>query len=287
MTKFIVTAKSDAEMQEVRRSIATAAGLMKELMGVANNAAWIVCLEARDHLSKLPSWNRRVTGGHAVSKVFKRVMDAFHAYERRLIYDEETRFFDLRDMPERTRRFYGDITNREYYDFWAATGGSTYERTRPLITSLWNKYRLALLHGGIEWADDAAWGLCAMSCLNSAVTIYRQSITMIHNEFNLPVRGLEDGFRNFSLYPIARMWDKALAAAIPECVKLEISDTDGKNIEAGIRQVMEAWTEGNAIYDDMEKTLRDCGEDVMRTKGFIEKSINDVQQLRKWHNECE
>lgn len=272
---------------ELWRAIASAAGLMKELMGVANNAAWLVCLDAYDKLKAIPQWNRPVKGGHKVNYYFKLVFKAFKDYERRLIYDEQYRFFDLKDMPERTRKVYGDISNSEYYEFWASIGGSTYVRTKPLVTSLCNKYRLALIHAGIKDEDalTVAWGLTAMMCLNSAVTIYEQSLDMVSENFHLPRKSLAINFRYFSLKEIARLWSSAMEVAFPLAYHMPVSDTDGRNLEMGIRQLMEAWTDGNGIYDDMEKTLRDCGEDVMKSKGYIKKSIDEVEQLRKWHNE--
>lgn len=285
--KFKVMVKTNSrDRKELERAFASAAGLMKQIMGVANNAAWLVALDARDCLSALPSWNRTAKGGRTVAQGFKRVFDAFHAYERKLIYGG-IRFFDLADMPERTRKMYGNVSNREYYDFWAAIGASSYQRTRPLVTSLWNKYRLALIRGGIDdsTAETAAWGMCAEACLNSAVVIYHQCIRMVHENFHLPLSVLEPNFQPFCLKDIVKLWDDAMQAALPSIFKVEISNTDAANINDGIRQVMEAWTNGDDIYDDMEQTLEECGEDVMKTKGYIKKAIDDVEQLRRWHDE--
>lgn len=289
MSKYRVTINQRRQpTPELYRAMASAAGLMKELMGVANNAAWFVCLDARDELRKLPNWKQRVSGGKTVEQNFKRVVSAFHAYERALIWDDEFRFFDVKDMPERTRRMYGEnITNRDYYDFWASIGGSTYVRTRPLVTSLWNKYRLALVHGGTdeERAKIVAWGMCALACLNSAVLIYDMSLDMVSETFHLPKPPLESCFQKFSLKNIAKLWDDAARLAAPKEFAMPLSETDDKNIDAGIKQIMEAWTNGDDIYDDMQKTLEDCGEDVMRSQGFVKKAIKEVQQLRQWHDE--
>lgn len=286
MSRYKITIRQRPQpTPQLEREVASAAGLMKELMAVANNAAWFVCLDARDELKKLPNWNQRVSGGQTVKANFKRVVNAFHAYERALIWDDEFRFFDIKDMPERTRRMYGNISNREYYDFWSAIGGTTYVRTRPLVTSLWNKYRLALVHGNIENADIVAWGMCALACLNSAVIIYDMSLDMVSETYRLPRQPLAQCFKKFSLKDIAKLWDDAARLASPKAFATPLSETDDKNIDMGIRQIMEAWTDGDKIYDDMEKTLEDCGEDVMKSQGFVRKAIAEVQQLRKWHDE--
>lgn len=272
-------------MEQLTKEWATAAGLMKELMGVANNAAWLVILDAREELRELPNWKQRVSGGMTVAQNFQRAIEAFHAYEKALLWDDEFGYFDLQNMPEHTRKMYGDISNRDYYDFWCAIGGSTYSRTRPFVTSLWNKYRLALEHDGISNADTIAWGMCGIACLNAAVTIYSMSLDMIHEQFHIDLALLRKVFRKFSLTDVEKLWEDACKLAFPKAFSAPMSDTDGQNVEMGIRQIMEQWTDGDKIYDDMEKTLEECGEDVMKTQGFVKKAITEVQQLRKWHDE--
>lgn len=288
--KYDVKVKSKIQISpDLERRCASAAGLVKEIMGVANNAAWLVALDAYDKLKQLPNWKQRVKGGHTVAQNFKRVFDAFHDYEKRLIYDQYFRYFDLSDMPEKTRRMYGNISNREYYEFWAAIGASSYSRTRPLVTSLWNKYRVALIRSKLDdkTADIAGWGMCAEACLNSASNIYHQCLKMVNEEFELPLKALELNFYYFDLKDIAKLWDDAMQSALPKIYDTEISETDGANISDGIRQIMEAWTNGDDIYDDMEQTLEECGEDVMRTRGYIQKSIDEIRELREYHDELE
>ena len=37
--------------------------------------------------------------------------------------------FHLDDLEPSVRRKYGDITDREYYDFWASTGSQAYQQS--------------------------------------------------------------------------------------------------------------------------------------------------------------
>lgn len=287
--QFRVGVKSkQVPLKGLYRALLAASGLMKELMGVANNAAWLVCLDAYDELKKLPNWRKRTKGGDTVAQCFRKVFKEFHSYERNLIYDTEFGFFDIKGFSENVRRMYGDITNREYYDFWASIGSSTYVRTRPFISSLQNKYRLALIHGGIdeETAKLIGWGMCACGCLNSAVTIYYTSLDMIHEEFGLPRNALDMDFHMFNLKDVSKLWEDAVRAASPKCFSVELSDVDDKNVNDGLKQIMSEWTEGKGIYDDMEKTIRDCGEDVMKSQGFIKKAIDEINDLRKSHEKA-
>lgn len=272
---------------DVRRRLTAAAGLMKELMGIANNAAWYACLDAHDQLKALPNWKQRVKGGKTVEENFNAARKAFKAYELRLVYDEQMRFFDVRDMPENTRRMYGErLTNREYYEFWQSTGATAYGRTRPLVTSLWNKYRLALIRNGFEKdAGTMAWGMCGCACLFSAVTVFRQAIRMIHDEYRFSERPLARMFDAFNMEPVARAWVSACESAFPKAMAAELSETDDSNIAMGIEQLQLAWTEGQNIYDDIENTLAECGDDVMRTHGFVDKAVKEVRKIKKIHEE--
>lgn len=267
---------------KLERQLASAAGLVKEVMGVANNAAWLICVDAYDRMRTLPNWKARHKG-------FRRALDEFKAYERRLIWDDNYRFFDLRDMPEATRKMYGDISNREYYEFWAAVGGSAYDRTKAFVSSLQNKYRLALLHNGVAegTAVPLAWGSAAFACLNCAVEIYSTCLDTVANQFALPRGRMDACFHLFSLGTVSRLWGCALKDCDPVAFAGELSVTDGKNVQQGIEDIMLLWTDGPAIYDDMEKTLRECGEDVMRTKGCIRKAIAEVEGMREIHNQTE
>lgn len=271
-------------VEGVRKALLSASGLMKELMGVANNAAWLVCLDAHDELKKLPNWKRQVKGGSTAEKDFQRVFKEYDAYERKLISNDNG-FFDIKGFPEKVRKMYGDITSQDYYDFWTEIGGSSYKRTRPFICSLQNKYRLALIHAGIDdnTAKIIAWGKCASACLDSAIIIYEMSIDMIDQEFGIPSDILDLDFQGFNLKNVAKLWKGAMRTASPECDAAEISDLDRKNIENGLQQITEKWTEGSGIYDDLEKAIRDCGEDVLSSKKSIINAIKDVRKLREVH----
>lgn len=275
--------------EQIGKDWSAATTLVKEMMGVCNNAAWLICLDARDKLMALPNWEQQVSGGRTVEQSFKRVFNAFHAYERNLIYDDYHGFFDLKGMTENVRRRYGDISNREYYDFWAATGSATYTRMKPFVTSLWNKYRLALIHGGIpdKRAEICAWGLAGVACLNTAVNIHRITLDMISDEYHISRALLERHYKCFSLSDIAKLWEDALLDAMSKEYHTPISDTDSENINMGLGQIYDSWIQGDKIYDDMEKTLEECGEDVMKSKGFIKKAIAEVRQLKQWHYEAE
>lgn len=265
---------------DLAHKLSAASGLMKELMGVANNAAWNVCLDAKDQIKTLPNWKQRVKGGKTIEEYFNLVTKEFEdVYEHQLI-NSVNGFFDLQGMPDDVKNLYGDITNREYYDFWCAIGGSTHNRTRFLVTSLCNKYRLALVHGDIKDAEVKAWGMTGIAVLTAAVNIYEMSLDMIHDEFKIPRKALELNFHLFSLRDVKKRWESAVRAAMPEAIAVELSETDDKNIDIGLTQLYQAWTNGPSIYSDMEKTLKACGDDVMKSRKCVREAIKEVEKLR-------
>lgn len=139
------------QYEELLSAIRGASALVKIMMGPANNAAWTVCLHAHDKAKTLLQYR------HEVKRAFTQSLDAWAAYERELLHDQRNRFFCLKDMSEKTRKTYGNITDREYYEFWAGTGGEMYVRTAPLITALQHKCKRILDSRGIANADALAW----------------------------------------------------------------------------------------------------------------------------------
>ena len=105
---------------ETVKRMASSAAVVKLICGVANNAAWMVVLDAHDHAKRCRGYR------HGVKHQFKAAIQALKDYERRLLYAEENRMFHLADMSEKVRKKYGDISDREYYDFWASMGGAAY-----------------------------------------------------------------------------------------------------------------------------------------------------------------
>lgn len=263
-------------------------GFVKEMMGICNNAAWCISLDAYDELKKLPNWKSQVKGGWTVAECFKRVFDEYHRYERRLIYDTKYGLFDVKNFPEEARRKYRDnVTNRDYYDHWASLGATTYYRMRPLVTSLQNKFRLALEHQGIKKdVDIKAWGMTAYNCINMAVYIYGETIKVAADIFHINPSRLATAFDMFSLRNVLKLWGDACDAAFPDASFTKFSELDQKNVYIGLTQIGESWSEGKQIFGDMKRTTIETGEDVFRTKGFMLKEAEKIQEhLDDWEKE--
>ena len=255
--------------------MSSCAALVKTVCGVANNAAWMCCLDAHDKI-KLHS-----RYAFSTKRAYKIAFDEFHRYERSLVYESNNRMFHLADMPPEIRVVFGDITDREYYEFWAACGAQAYMKTRPLITSLVNKYRLGLLHLGASEAELLAWPMAALACLNMAVGIHHDILWPLPPHFTLRENVVRSVFSKFSLRRVAWTWSKAVKLTDPAIYSLEFNKTDYKNIHQGIEQLMEAWTEAEVLYQSRLETIATYDE-IFRTKAEQKKAMRETRAMQQY-----
>lgn len=260
---------------ELAGQLSSCAALVKTVCGVANNAAWMCCLDAHDKIKRHSRY------AHNTKRQYKIAFEEFHHYERSLVYASNNRMFHVADMPPETRQVFGDITDREYYEFWAACGAQAYMNTRPLITSLVNKYRLALLHLGASEAELLAWPMAALACLNLAVGIHHNILWPLPPRFTLRENVVRSIFHKFSLKRVALAWSKAVQLTDPETYSLEFNTTDCKNIHQGIEQLMEAWTEAEVLYQSRRETIATYDE-IFRTKAEQKKAMRETRVMQHY-----
>ena len=259
--------------EETVKLMGNAAAVVKLICGVANNAAWLTVLEAHDHARRCPNYR------HEVKHKFKNAIQSLRDYERNLIHTSENRMFHLADMSERVRKKYGNITDREFYDFWAGMGAAAYEKTKPLLTSLQNKYKLSLEREHIPEAYNVAWVMVGMATLELAVHMYAKAIDECVNGYQLPRKVVERVFNQFSLARPSKLWRQALIALCPGCENVKPSELDERNIEMGLVQLTEAWIDPTMLYNSTMDTVAEYSE-VFRTKGEMKKSLREIAEVR-------
>ena len=259
--------------EELTKKMVAASSVVKLVTGIGNNAAWMIVLEALDHARQC----RRYRG--QVKHLFKRCILMFHDYERRLIYASENRMFHLADMTPNIRKKYGDITDRQYYELWAATGTEAYTKTRPLQTSLWNKYRLSLIKHGVKDAEHVAWVMTAMAALELAVSLYREAIKDCHVGMGIQNNILEKVFGQFSLHRINKTWMEAMTALAPDTEGYELDTIEERNIQNGLQQLCDAWIGTNTIFGSTMAAVEEYGE-VFRTKGEQKKALREIATVK-------
>lgn len=261
--------------EEATQRFVSAASFFKLTLGIANNAAWMVALEALDHVRTLNHYR------HAVKLEWKQVTQKYHDYEQRLLSASNFRLFHLNDMPAEARRLYGNISDREYYDFWCASGSEAYKQTRPLITSLWNKHRLCLINHQVPHEEEIAWALCANDALDIAAQLYDHALNDCFQQSQLPKHLLKIAFAQLSFSPIATAWRNALVMTEPRVPRMEaeLTSTEHKNLTHGREQIIEAWVDPDGMYDCIQTVISDYDE-VWATKGFQAKAIAQVEAVR-------
>jgi hypothetical protein len=265
--------------QELQRAIGNAAAVTKLVTGVGNNAAWLVMLDGYDAARRCRGFKRSMKGGHMVGWYFKHAVNLFHDYERNLLRASTNRMFHLADMNENVRRKYGDITDDEYYEFWKGVGAVAYAKTKPMITSLWNKYRLSLVSHNIKDAEHIAWVMTAQAALDLAGAMYESAMKECETGYGLPRRLLNQVFGQFSLRQVSNAWMKALILLTPETEPLKLDTVEEKNIDLGLQQLMEAWMEPELLYSSTSGAVEDY-EEILATKGFKKKVLREIADIK-------
>ena len=250
-----------------------AASVVKLVCGVGNNAAYFVVMDGHDEARKC----RRYRG--EVKRAFKRCTEIYAAYERRLVYGRENRMVHLADMSEATRKKYGAISDKEYFDFWTGVGASAYTKTRPLLTSLWNKYRLSLQGHGVADASHVAWVMTAMAALELSVEMYKRAIEECVEGYQLPRSVVDHVFGQFSLEGLRVQWRRAMTLLAPDTEGFELGEVERRNISMGLDQLMEKWSDPGILYESTFAAVEEYDE-VFRTRGEQKKALREIAEVR-------
>lgn len=269
----------DPRMKELARQITAASSMVKICVGIGNNAAWSACLDAYDHIKQHPRYRQQIKGGTTPAREFKRCFDMLHQYERNLIYTEHNRFFHVADMPEDTRRLYGNITDRDYYDFWASFGAQAYNDQKPFFTSLVNKIRIANIHIGEKEPEIMAWATGAQCALDIAAHIFQTCMTStIRHIPGVREESIRHIFSAFDLKSIADFWDKSTNTLSTPAK--EPDPTDIKNIKDGMLQLEQKWTNNDSLFGSRIKTAEDYAE-IFRTNGTCKKMMREFAEMKE------
>ena len=275
MNKFRIRGEIVAvnmSQEELSARVGRGSAFIKTSVGIGNNAAWACCQEALDHLRQHPNFRHRVKHG------FMSAMEAFKAYERGLIYATENRLFHLDDLLPEYRKKYGDITDREYYEFWCGTGVDAYHKKHVWVMNLWNKFRLSLIAHKVNNAEIVAWGMTADATLKLATCIYENSIVTCVEDYNVPRQLLEAIFGGLKIVDIEKRWDNALALIEPFTATYDLTEQEQKNIQHGLDQLQEEWTSIATLKDSLLDAI-DAYDDVFRTKGEMKKAKRHVAEM--------
>lgn len=260
-------------MDELTHRMAHASSVVKLVCGVGNNATALIMLEAHDYIKQHPNYRQRV------KMLYRLAIQRQRDMEKVLLHTSTNRFFHLGDMSPETRKIYGNISDAEYFEFWQGTGARAYTETRPMLTSLWNKYRLSLIHHDILHADSLAWSMTAMAAMELACKMYDSVVRTVANDNDLPHQALNNVFQFFNLRPVADIWRTALDATEPKACGYELDEMEDRNIQMGIEQLEEAWNNTDTIFDMAAGATEDFAE-MFRTKGEWKKALRVIKEAK-------
>ena len=269
----------DMVYEEIVKAVSNAAAIFKLVCGVGNNAAWLAMMDGYDQAKRCKAFRRSCKGGHMVGWYFKKAVNDFKDYERRLLTASENRMFHVADMTEDVRRKYGDISDAEYYEFWKGVGGVAYAKTQPHITSLWNKYRVSLVKHDVKDAEHVAWVMTAQAAIDLSLAMYESAMKECEKGMNLHRQLLDGIFGQFSLKTVSNEWMRALMLLAPETDDYQLDSTEERNIDLGLQQLMEAWLDPELLYSSASGAVDDY-EEIFATKGFVKKVQREIAEVR-------
>lgn len=234
---------------------------VKTTLGIANYAAWAACLDAMDYIRQHPRYRQQMKGGSTPAYQFKRCFGLLKKYESGLLYAPQHNYFRVADLTPKARKAWGEnITDSDYYDFWAAFGFTAYQSTKPFFTSLVNKIRLAYEHHGDPHAEIMGWAVAAHCALDLAGQVWVAAVNNCpafakdYKGFNISKKEWEQVYRCFDLREVADFWEKCVNDLCPE--KFDLDELERKNIIAGYIQLEEQWMNENTIYAHVSRLPR-------------------------------
>jgi hypothetical protein len=265
---------SNIDETEMARRVSIAAGSVRTICGLANNAAWACCLEALDHLKTHPAYKQNV------KQAFQKAVSEFKAYERRLVYATDYRLFHLDDLTPAYRKRFGAITDREYYEYWCATGATAYAQKRAWFVSLWNKYRQSLRKHQVAHDSAVAWGMTGYTCLKLSTEIHEQSIEAAAADLCVPAAILTSLFEPLAMRAVTERWNRAMGMMEPWTCGYVLDESEERNIQLGVVQLSELLTGMDTMTDALSETA-EAYDDVFRTKGEQKKALRKIAEMRE------
>lgn len=259
-------------MDEVNKVLCLVAGHVKMQMGVCNNAAYYVMLNAIDEAREHPAYRQKA------KVAYKQILKEWKAYESRLLYAKKVRMFRLDDMDEGTKKKFAEgVTDRDYYEFWTAIGAEAYCKSKNYISSLAYKYEKSLRENGCQHADIVAEQLTAICALRICEACYEQTCKEVSSATAVPIDVVRCVFGQFSLKRVLEAYVCALKRLVPES-GYTVGAEHERNIQLGADTLYEKWLDERFLLNCVDAVVREYDE-VFRTKGYQKKMLRELREL--------
>jgi hypothetical protein len=79
---------------------------------------------------------------------------------------------------------------------------------------------------------------------------------------------------------VSKAWYRAMLVLAPETEAIKPSEMEEKNIDLGLRQLMEAWLDTDLLYSSTSETVEDYDE-IFATRGFQKKVLREIAEVRQ------
>lgn len=259
--------------KDLQNDLAKVASVVKLVCGVANNATWLVMVDAHDAIKSHRNYNGKVKW------LYKQAFKEFKYNEQQLLYASENRMFHVCDMSPLARKKYGDITDLQYFEYWQGLGAKVYTDGHKWVGSLNNKYRLSLLNHNILDPESMSKVMTAQACLELSCSMYMSALNNCAKDFAFPVSLLAKIFKYFSLRKVADIWKQALFLTEPQTKTYNLDEVEERNISQGIMQLEMEWSDPKMIYGSAFSATEDF-EEIFRTKGEWKKAMREIGEVK-------
>lgn len=271
-------------LEEIELQVTTCTGFVKLIMGMANNCAYGVMMDALDQIRKHPRYaDKRIKWLFEGKR--NSVLDFYKRYRNRLRWPTgaEMHFFHKNFIPKeiREKKYGKDVTDEQLFEFWESTGALAYTKARPWVTSLQNKFRLSLLNHGVPNPEIVAWGLVGSSVLEMAVEVFERTMRSVHNAVPvLRIDVISDIFGAFNLKDVTQQWHKALYTLANEVMDYKLTSVEEKNITQGLNQLRELLASPDLPFDANIAAVEDYSDEIFRTKGEAKKLVRELSEMK-------
>lgn len=261
-------AEGGLTIEKLNEALPYISAIVKQVMGVANNVAQASMIDALYRIRQHPRYKQRI------KQAFNQAQAEWDTYERGLLNPVGVRYFHVEDMPPQVRKKYGDISDREYYEFWQNVGWSVFAKNRAFFTMMDNKFKLSLERHGVPHADLLCRAMTTEQLLNIAELRYKDATKVVHKETGLPYPVLDTLFGCFNLKRLHERWAKAMTLTVPN---FPLDEVEEKNLRMSVEQLYEIISDIPEMYEGIGKSTEDYQE-VFRTKGEWKKALREIKE---------
>lgn len=258
-------------IEEINDAIREVIARVRINCGVANNCAYIVLSNALYEASKHPKYK------HQIKKAFRNVEQEWKQYEMSLL-NSSYKFFDVNDLDDAQKKVFGNISNRQLFEFWQGYGASAYKKTINEINSLRHKYRKISQRIGYDNPDTTSILSTAYTLLDAACQIYDFTLSDICKVVKVDASICDKMLCIFSPKRVKDALRKAMEMLYPGIFDEEITEDEERNIILSHEEISIKWTSSSFIFGSLSDACNEYSE-CFSTKGYAKRAARQAAEL--------